>query len=79
MQPLRNSVGDRDTADATGDIIEPDDGFGGHESEYEQVTDLFRCMESGSTKRWPATRMDQSNRARAWSATAATPNASTCC
>ncbi|MFF1358729.1 hypothetical protein [Streptomyces sp. NPDC058297] len=24
---------------------EPDDGFGGHEFEYEQVTDLFRCSE----------------------------------
>lgn len=24
---------------------EPDDGFGGHEFEYEQTTDLFRCSE----------------------------------
>jgi hypothetical protein len=27
------------------DVTEPDDGFGGHEFEYEQLTDLFRCTE----------------------------------
>ncbi|GAA0905300.1 MULTISPECIES: hypothetical protein [Streptomyces violaceusniger group] len=26
-------------------VSEPDNGFGGHEFEYEQVTDLFRCTE----------------------------------
>lgn len=27
------------------DVTEPDDGFGGHEFEYESSTDLFRCTE----------------------------------
>jgi hypothetical protein len=42
-QALRNGAGDRPAAaSASGD-----DGFGGHEFEYEQVTDLFRCTECG--------------------------------
>ncbi|MGW7695038.1 hypothetical protein ACWGMA_40495 [Streptomyces asiaticus] len=40
-QVLRGTPGGHAAADA----IEPDDGFGGHEFEYEQVTDLFRCTE----------------------------------
>ncbi|MGY0064248.1 hypothetical protein ACWY4P_48790 [Streptomyces sp. LZ34] len=35
----------RDAAAATAHVAEPDDGFGGHEFEYEQVTDLFRGTE----------------------------------
>ena len=35
----------RDAAGTTAGPTEPDDKFGGHEFEYEQVTDLFRCTE----------------------------------
>lgn len=34
-----------DTEGLAADVPEPDDGFGGHEFEYEQRTDLFRCSE----------------------------------
>ncbi|WP_275561322.1 hypothetical protein [Streptomyces sp. 5-6(2022)] len=34
-------------AGTTVGVSEPDDGFGGNEFEYEQVTDLFRCTECG--------------------------------
>ncbi len=41
---LRKAVADEATA-GTRASSKPDDGFGGHEFEYEQVTDLFRCTE----------------------------------
>lgn len=42
---LRDAAGGRAAADATADITTLDDRFGGHEFEYEQLTDLFRCTE----------------------------------
>ncbi|MFD7615803.1 hypothetical protein [Streptomyces sp. NPDC059802] len=38
-QALRTAEG------PTADVTRPDDGFGGHEFEYESSTDLFRCSE----------------------------------
>ncbi|MEU1813467.1 hypothetical protein [Micromonospora aurantiaca (nom. illeg.)] len=35
----------RSTGSPGAEATEPDDGFGGHEFEYEQDTDLFRCSE----------------------------------
>ncbi|MFI9052428.1 hypothetical protein [Streptomyces sp. NPDC053427] len=35
----------RTAAGPPADVTEPDDGFGGHEFEYESSTDLFRCTE----------------------------------
>jgi len=42
-QALRTAEGP--AADVTEPVTEPDDGFGGHEFEYESSTDLFRCTE----------------------------------
>lgn len=53
-----------------------DDGFGGHEFEYESSTDLFRCTEC---RMYEVTRtVTRSGRARACPAGAVTLSGSTC-
>ncbi|MEU9757822.1 hypothetical protein AB0D90_32715 [Streptomyces althioticus] len=49
---LRSTSGDHAVAGAATDATEPDDGFGGHEFEYESSTDLFRCTECRESS-WP--------------------------